>query len=302
MSAACRVFARHSPDFVAAWRSVFCGVYRWRQDGRFAVVPSLLGSPVFAYLPGLNSSDLDAAEARQLAGEMQGRSFNIRALAPPQAALLPGAPAVLRLDLAAFGHDREVVWKQGLKKTAREAVRQAHRAGLVAQEETGVAAIEGLCAMLRLVAMRHGAPMLPVALFEAVVQDMGARIVVVRNRADGRPRASLLWLRDGPLAWAPWAGAYVGASRSGNLLAWTLVEQAINEGADIIDFGRSPIGGGADRFKRSFGATPIPVLWLSDTSADLYRRYTLAQKLWRGLPNFVSDRVGPRLCRYLADY
>ena len=53
MTVAGPLSVRHSPDFVAAWRSVFCIVYRWRQDGgRFAMVPSLLGSPVFAYLPG----------------------------------------------------------------------------------------------------------------------------------------------------------------------------------------------------------------------------------------------------------
>ena len=52
--------------------------------GRFAVVPSLLGGPPLAYLPGLNYSDLIAVEAR----EMAGRSFNIRALTAPHLARL----------------------------------------------------------------------------------------------------------------------------------------------------------------------------------------------------------------------
>lgn len=46
----------------------------------------------------------------------------------------------------------------------------------------------------------------------------------------------------------------------------------------------------------------VPVLWLSDKPVDLYARYALRQKLYRILPNAVSDAVGPRLCRYLADY
>ena len=45
---------------------------------------------------------------------------------------------------------------------------------------------------------------------------------------------------------------------------------------------------------------PIPVLWLSDKPGDLYDRYALAQKLWRTLPQVVTDSLGPRLCRYLA--
>ena len=87
-----RLSVGHSPGFVAAWRAVFCDVYRWRRDGRFAVVPQLFGAPVFAYLPGLDYADLNATEARVLAREMSGRSFNIRALAP-EGEPLSGAPA-----------------------------------------------------------------------------------------------------------------------------------------------------------------------------------------------------------------
>ena len=294
----------HSADFIDAWRSVVCAVYRWRRAGRFAVVPSLIGRPVFAYLPGLNYSDLDPVVAQELARETAGRRFNIRALAPPrpEGELAPGSPAVLRIDLAAFGHDRDAVWQRGLNKAARKAVRRARKAGLAAVEETGAAAVQPFCAMLRLTHGRHGAPMLPAALFEALMAELGARITVVRDRADGAPRASLLWVRDGPIAWVPWSGGYLSADRPYNLLFWAMVEQAADEGADILDFGRSPAGSGNYRFKRNYGASPVPVLWLSDQPVDPYRRYRAAQQIWRALPNFVTDHAGPRLCRYLADF
>ena len=296
---------RHSADFAAAWRSAVCGVYRWRRAGRFAVVPSLMGRPVFSYLPGLNYSDLDQVEAQELARELAGRRFNIRALAPPrrdEGELPPGSPAVLRIDLAAFGHDRDAVWNRGLNKAARKAVRRARKAGLAAAEETGAAALHAFCAMLRLTHGRHGAPVPPAALFEVLMMELGARITVVRNRADGAPQASLLWVRDGPIAWVPWSGGFLSADRPYNLLFWAAAEQAANEGADILDFGRSPAGSGTYRFKRNYGASPVPVLWLSDQPVDPYRRYRAAQRLWRALPDFVTDRAGPRLCRYLADF
>ena len=302
MTVGSRLIAGHSPDFVAAWRSVFCDVYRWRREGRFAVVPSLPGTPVFAYLPGLNYSDLDAARARELAREMAGRSFNIRALKAPHGEPPPGAPAVLRIDLAAFGHDREVVWEQGLNRAARKAVRRARKAGLTTSEESGPAAMEAFCGLLSATLARHGAPIMPRALFEALVGELDARILVVRNGADGEALASLLWLRDGPLVWVPWSGSRLRADNPGNLLFWVMIEQALNEGAAVVDFGRSATGDGAYRFKRGFGTTPIPVLWLSDKPTDLYRRYAPAQKLWRKLPKVVTAGLGPRLCRYLADY
>ncbi len=131
---------------------------------------------------------------------------------------------------------------------------------------------------------------------------LDARILVVRNHADGEALASLFWLRDGLLAWMPWLGTRLRVDRPGDLLVWGLIEHALDAGADIVDFGRSSVGGGGYRFKRGFGAVPIPVLWLSDRPTDLYHRYAPAQKLWRTLPKVVTDRLGPRLCRYLADY
>lgn len=301
MKADDRLSAGHSPGFVAAWRSVFCDVYRWQREGPFAVVPSPFGTPTFAYLPGLSYTDLNAAQARGLAREMAGRSFNIRALAPPQGELRPGAPAVLRVDLAAFDHDREAVWERALKSAKRRAVRRARKAGLGVSEEAGPAALAAFYKLLSITLARHGAPLLPAKLFETLVAEAHAQILLVR-RADGEALASLLWLRDGPLVWVPWVGSLRSAARPGDLLFWGLIERALDEGADIVDFGRSTTGDGVYRFKRGFGAVPVPVLFLSDKPTDLYRRYALAQKLWRMIPNRVADSLGPRLCRYLADY
>ena len=293
---------RHSSAFVDAWRSVWCGVYRWGRAGRFAVVPSLVGRPVYAYVPGMDYSDLDPAAAEELAREMANRRFNIRVLAAarPEAELAPGAPAIMRIDLAAFGRAPEAVWERGLNRAARKAVRRARKAGLEAAEETGPGAMQAFYAMLRLAYARHGAPQPPVALFEGLVTDLGARISVVRNRVNGEVRAGLLWMRSGPIALVLYSGAHRSAACPGDLLFWAAVEQAAHDGADILDFGRSPTGSGTYRFKRNFGARPVQVLWLSD-KPDPYRRRT-AQKFWRALPDSVTDRAGPWLCRYLADY
>ena len=296
-----RLLAVHSPDYVEAWRSVLCDVYGWRREGRFAVVPSLLRAPTFVCVPGLDYTDLNAAEARELAREMAGRAFNVRALTasddgePP-----PGAAGVLRVDLAAFGRDREAVWRHALHGTKRTAVRRARKAGLRCGEEAGPGATATLFRLVSATLARHGMPIVPAALFEGVVGALEARILVVRDRA-GEALASLLWCRDGPLAWSPFVAGVRRADRPGDLLFWTMIEQALQEGADIVDFGRARVGGGTCRFKQKFGAVPVAVLRLSDRPFDLYRRYAPAQRLWRALPRPVTDRLGPRVRRHLAD-
>ena len=295
-----RLTTGHSAAFVAAWRAVFCRVFRWRQADRFAVVPSLRGRPVLAYLPGLDYSDLNAAEARQLAREAAGHPYNIRSLSAHEGEPPSGAPAVLRLDLAAFGHDRTALWERSLKRNARRDVRDARKRGLSAAVECGPAALDTFTALLSSTFSRHGAPMRPAALFKALVNELDARILVVRD-ADGGAVASLLRFLDGPVAWVPWIGALRRAGAS-DLLYWALIEDALTSGVDILDFGRAPVGGGVYRFKRKFGAEPVRVLWLSDKPQGIYARYALPQKLYRALPNVVTDAVGPRLCRYLAEY
>ena len=300
MSTSERLVVGHSPHFVAAWRSIVCGIFRWRQEGPFAVVPALWGRPVFAYLPGLDYADLNVVEARQLAREVVGRPYNIRTLSAPEGEPPAGTPAVLRLDLAAFAHDRTALWKQSLHQSARRFIRRARRNGFEAAEGTGPAALGTFAALLSSGLARHGAPMRPTALFNALVERLGARILVVRD-ARGEALASLMWFLDGALAWAPWVGS-VRRAGAGELLLWTLIEAALDSGAEIVDFGRANVGGGPYVFKRKFGTVAVPVQWLSDKPVDLYARYALRQKLYRILPNVVSDAVGPRLCRYLADY
>lgn len=302
MTEARRAPAGHGAEFVAAWREVHCSVYRWRQEGRFAVVPSLLGRPVFSCLPGLGYTDLAPAEAEALAREVRGRAFSIRVFGTlrREPARCPESRVVMRLDLASFGHDPASVWKAS-RPGARRDVRRARRAGYTVSEESGPGAELSLVSMLRKALARNGAPSPPAALFSAVVREMGGRILIARTPR-GEVGGALLWLRDGPLAFVPWTGARRGAECPGDLLNWALVEQAAREGAEVLDWGSCRLGSGLFRFKQKFGAAPSPVSRLSHRPADLYRRYAPAQRLFRALPGAVSGRLGPKLCRYLADY
>ena len=180
------------------------------------------------------------------------------------------APAVLRLDLGASAHDPAVLWKQSLNRSTRRLVLRARANGLRVSEETGPAALDTFTALWSSACSRHGAPMRPDTLFKALFEELDAHILIVRA-FDGEALASLVWLVDGTLAWLPWAASTLKAG-AGELLYWALIESTLNSGADIVDFGRSPVGGGVYQFKRKFGAVPVPVLWLSDKPQDLCLR------------------------------
>ena len=219
----------------------------------------------------------------------------------PEESLPPGVPVVSRLDLAAFDHDPDAVWRRGLRPEARRDVRRARRRYEVA-EESGPEGFAALMAMLTRAFDRHGSPLPPAALFASLRSALDGRIAVVRDRMSGEVAAAALWFRDGRLAWTPWSGTRRDPDRPGRLLFWNLVERSANEGVAVLDFGRSALGSGCASFKRSFGAVPVPLRWFSDRPPDLYRRYAPAQRVWGALPRALTGRLGPRLCRYLADY
>ena len=232
-----------------------------------------------------------------------GGGFHLRVLdrPEPEESLPPGVPVVSRLDLSAFGHDLDLVRRRGLRPAVRQSVRRARRRYRVS-EESGPEGFTALMAMLRLAFARHGSPLPPAALFASLRSALDGRLAVVRDRGSGEVAAAALWFRDGPLAWTPWSGMRREPDRPGALLFWSLVEQAVQAGVEVLDFGRSAMGSGCYRFKSSFGAVPVPLRWFSHRPPDLYRRYALAQRVWRALPRALTGRLGPRLCRYLADY
>lgn len=209
MTGARRAPAGHGAEFAAAWREVYCSAYRWRQEGPFAVVPSLLGRPVFSYLPGLGYTGLGPAEAEALAREAKGkkRGFNIRVFGMPRREAAGGAepPVAMRLDLASFDYDSASVWNNALSSKTRRFVRRARRAGYTVSEESGREAVLSLSAMMRTVLARNGASSPPAALFAPVAREMGGRILVVRTPR-GKVGAAAMLVMDGRLAFTPWGG------------------------------------------------------------------------------------------------
>ena len=257
------LIAGHSLDFVAAW---------WGYSAR---LPMASGSPVRRPALAPRAPDVrPSAQARLLrlnvadVRDMCDPLFNIRVLAVPQGEPPPRSPVVLRVDLVASGHQRENSRERTLNRKRGNAVRRAHKAGLALSEEWGSSARQTSFHLISAALTRHEAPLIPEALFETLVDEFNVRMLMVRNSVTGEPLGSLLWLRDGRHACVPWAGWYIRPDNPASLFLSTILERTLLEGVDIVDFGWSPTGGGSYRFRRSFGAVPILVVWRSDKPTD----------------------------------
>jgi FemAB-related protein (PEP-CTERM system-associated) len=199
----------------------------------------------------------------------------------------------------------DALWGR-LDRKVRNQIRKAEKNEL----ETATGGVELVDAFYEVFStnMRDlGVPVHSKAFFSAVLAQFGeaARIHLVRRM--GKPIAGGLTYRYKNVVEVPWASSLKEflPMCPNNLLYWAIIRQAIAEGADTLDFGRSTPNEGTYHFKKQWGAVAHPLYWeycllsarsIPDTSSR-DPRFHLAMNAWKRLPVRVAGAIGPALVR-----
>jgi len=149
-----------------------------------------------------------------------------------------------------------------------------------------------------------GTPVFPRALFEAVLGAMDADILTVRR--EGRALASVLSLYFRGTVYHYWGGGTRAArsARANELMYFALMRHAAARGCTRFDFGRSKAGTGAFAYKKNWGFEPRPLTYGVKGEAretnPLSPKYRLQVALWKKLPLWAANRLGPPIARGLG--
>jgi FemAB-related protein (PEP-CTERM system-associated) len=149
-----------------------------------------------------------------------------------------------------------------------------------------------------------GTPVFPPALFEAVLDTMDADILTVRQ--EGRALASVLSLYFRGTVYPYWGGGTraARAARANELMYFALMRHAAERGCTRFDFGRSKAGTGAFAYKKNWGFDPRPLVYAVKGEAretnPLSPKYRLQVALWKKLPLWAANRLGPSIARGLG--
>lgn len=131
------------------------------------------------------------------------------------------------------------------------------------------------------------------------------RIITVYHQ--GKPVASglITWFRD--TVEIPWASSIRDYNPlcPNNLLYWTALQYALDNGFRKFDFGRSTPGEGTYKFKEQWGAKPILLNWqyLLPNGASLPElnnknpKFEMAIRIWQKLPLSFTKVVGPHIVK-----
>jgi FemAB-related protein (PEP-CTERM system-associated) len=150
-----------------------------------------------------------------------------------------------------------------------------------------------------------GTPVYPRRFFEAILErfEQYCQLVIIESHGEPWAAAFLVFWRG--CAEIPWASCRAKAKPLGaNMrLYWEVLSQAIGRGCKSFDFGRSTVDSGTYRFKRQWGAEPMPLHWYRwerhgsgrETSAveERGKAMQLATAVWQRLPLRIANTLGP---------
>jgi len=194
------------------------------------------------------------------------------------------------------------LWKS-FKSKVRSQIRRPKKEG--AEVVTGGLELLPIFYQIYLENMHYlGSPAHSLRWFKEVVGNFAERARIVVVYKDYLPLASGIILLSADTVTVPWAASRRAYKRiSPNmLLYWQFLSFAADHGFKYFDFGRSTPGGGTYRFKKQWGAEPVPLFWYSDPQVpeQVSRIRPLAERVWQKLPPGLVNRLGPQIRRYIS--
>lgn len=311
----------------AGWQNIMEQVFGYRtwylyaeQNGRIgAVLPlALIRSPWFGSrlisLPfcvygGIAANQADAADVLDTAAQQLGASLKVNQLELRHIHcrhddwLHKSLYAAFRRTLTA-DHQQNLL---AIPRKQRAMIRKGDAYGLSAVRDSDTHRLYRNYAQN---VHRLGTPVFSAGYFSSLQAEFGADCQILSIEHAGIAVSSVLSFRfrDEILPY------YAGASDEARLLAandfmyWKLMEQSVQAGVRIFDFGRSKLGTGAYAFKKNWGFQPVALEYdylvysgkaLKDVQ-PLNPRFQWAIRCWRRLPLGVANYLGPHIVRYLG--
>lgn len=155
-----------------------------------------------------------------------------------------------------------------------------------------------------------GTPVFPRTLFDAVLDTFENQADILTVRLNGAPAASVLTIYHRGNAMPYWGGGTIAAraTRANERMYYELMCHARRRGCHTFDFGRSKLGSGPFAYKKNWGFDPYPLRYSNWQSVSCQARdidptnsaFSSRIALWKRLPLWLANRIGPPIARGLA--
>lgn len=198
-----------------------------------------------------------------------------------------------------------------LKKKTRWYVRQGEKQGFSVRSDPDLACIDAFYQLYAAHVHRLGTPVMSKRMMQAMVRHLGPRRLrlLLVERGEQTVGGMLIVVGNrGFLDLYALVRHDLRDTAAGYLLYWRALELAAREGAGELNLGRSTVSSGTHLFKTKWGGRDEPLIYRYYFAPGVRRREglgkfhsqeTLAQRMWKHLPLWAANRIGPLLRRQL---
>jgi FemAB-related protein (PEP-CTERM system-associated) len=194
---------------------------------------------------------------------------------------------------------------KAIPRKQRAVLRKAMTAGLTVQVHDRPDILHAIYARS---VHRLGTPVFPLRYFRQLCEAFGESAEIVIIYEGDEPVSGVLSFYFDRTVLPLYGGGLPRARQNGanDLMYWEVMRRAARRGCTVFDFGRSKKGTGAFDFKKNWGFEPEGLEYeyllaggatMPDSNAAS-PRYARMVAIWKQLPAWVVDRVGPRLTRH----
>ncbi|MCV6607979.1 MAG: GNAT family N-acetyltransferase [Campylobacterales bacterium] len=278
----------YTTSLIHNWQNLLSKLYGYKSSDGFTIIPSLTGEKTLVYTPLLNYTDLTQVES------VPTENYIIKLLNFDYHDFQENDPVTMRLDLTSDVFDTTITSK------CRNQIRKAEKSELDLKIGS-LDLLDDFYQIFRDTMNRYGTPVFDKKLFRLILENSDSKIII--NYKDGEIASGLILIFDEEIAFVPWAGSNPVFSKvcSNHMIYWEAIKLSKKKEKKIFDFGRSPYGGATYSFKKQWGAKPVKIDIIRNKEEDIYSKYSFASKIYKMTPNFITDFIGPKLCKYLAD-
>ncbi|MAA58663.1 MAG: PEP-CTERM system-associated, FemAB-related protein [Alcanivorax sp.] len=218
----------------------------------------------------------------------------------------PGEKVRMVLPLEASAEQQ---FKQ-FKSKLRSQVRKAEKNGVVFLQGSSEAHRQAFYRVMQVNMHQLGSPVHSRLWFDSVLDCYAGRARLGLVEFEGKIVGGAIILLCGNTVTVPWASTLPEYNKlaPNMLLYWGLLSIAAEGGFKQFDFGRSTVDEGTYRFKKQWGACPVPLQWqvMRDQQLTMVEsgvgggmRDKVAE-IWQALPMPLVNFFGPIVRRYIS--
>jgi FemAB-related protein (PEP-CTERM system-associated) len=206
----------------------------------------------------------------------------------------------------------------GFKSKLRSQIRKAEKNELTCVITNSQTQIDDFYQIFAINMRKLGSPVHSKKWFECLFNNYAQQSILSVVYSDKVPVGAGIVLRTANKVAIPWASTVAEYNKlaPNMMLYWSLLEHVSNLGCTEFDFGRSTYDEGTYKFKRQWGAEPVPLAWsdlaqnqapnqtttdITSTGSDNVNQIrALVEKTWSKLPLGVTTRLGPKIRKHIS--